>query len=41
MYLAINVENMITIGVMLLVWMLGLHLLGQAGVTISGLLPGN
>jgi hypothetical protein len=32
MYLSFSPENMITVGVMLLVWMVALHLLGQMGV---------
>jgi hypothetical protein len=39
-YLSISFENFITIGVMLLVWMVGLHVLGQLGIRVSGLLPG-
>lgn len=34
MYLSFSIENMITIGVMLLVWMIVLHLLGQVGVML-------
>jgi hypothetical protein len=34
MYLGISVENFITIGLMLLVWMLALHLIGQFGVMV-------
>lgn len=40
MYLGITIENFITIGIMLLVWMLTLHVAGQFGVRVSGLLPG-
>lgn len=32
MYLSFTVENMITIGVMFLVWMVALHGLGQLGL---------
>lgn len=39
MYLGISVENFVTIGVMLLVWMLALHVLGQFGVNIASWLP--
>lgn len=35
MYLSFSMENIITIGVMLLCWLLALHLLGQAGVTAT------
>ena len=35
MYLSFSIENIVTIGVMLLGWMLVLHLLGQAGVHIG------
>lgn len=40
MYLGISIENFITIGIMLLVWMLGLHLIGQLGVAVPKWLPG-
>lgn len=40
MYLGISIENVITIGVMLLGWMLFLHVLGQMGVHIASWLPG-
>lgn len=32
MYLSFNLENIVTIGVMLLCWMIALHVLGQLGV---------
>jgi TM2 domain-containing membrane protein YozV len=35
MYLNFSIPNIITVGVMLLGWMLVLHLLGQAGVHLS------
>ena len=35
MYIAMNVENIVTIGVILLCWMLALHLAGQLGVNVS------
>jgi hypothetical protein len=41
MYLGISLENFITIGLMLLVWMLALHLAGQAGIHLASWLPGN
>lgn len=41
MYLGISVENFVTIGLMLLVWMLALQILGQFGVHLSQYLPGN
>lgn len=34
MYLGISVENFVTIGVMLLVWMLVLHLIAQIGIRV-------
>ena len=40
MYLSFSVENILTIGVMLLLWMLALHLAGQAGLAIGNWLPG-
>jgi hypothetical protein len=40
MYLGISIENFITIGLMLLVWMLALHIAGQFGVHIASWLPG-
>lgn len=33
MYLGISVENFVTIGLMLLVWMLIIHMMGQFGLT--------
>ena len=32
MYLGISVENFITIGLMLLIWMIIIHLIGQFGL---------
>lgn len=40
MYLGITIENFVTIGLMLLVWMLLLHVLGQFGVRFASWLPG-
>ena len=41
MYLGVSVENFVTIGIMLLVWMLAIHLIGQIGViTFPSWLPG-
>ena len=37
MYLSLSIENFVTVGVMLLVWMLALHLAGQAGISIGKL----
>lgn len=34
MYLKFSIENMVTIGVMLLVWMVALHGLGQIGIRL-------
>jgi len=39
-YLGISLENFITIGLMLLVWMLALHIAGQFGLQIGNWLPG-
>lgn len=39
-YLSVNVENFVTIGIMLLVWMVFLHLLAQVGLAIPRWLPG-
>ena len=35
MYLSINVENMVTIGIMLLGWILFIHILAQVGVNLG------
>ncbi len=35
MYLSINMENIITIGVILLGWILFIHILAQLGVNIG------
>jgi hypothetical protein len=40
MYLGISIENFVTIGVMLLAWMLLLHVIGQFGVHLTSFLPG-
>jgi hypothetical protein len=40
-YLALNLENIITVGVILLCWMLAVHLIGQAGVSVASWLPGS
>lgn len=40
MYLGISIENIITVGVILLIWMLALHVAGQFGVRIKSWLPG-
>jgi TM2 domain-containing membrane protein YozV len=40
-YLSFSLENIITIGVMLLVWMLAIHLLGQMGVHVASWIPGS
>lgn len=40
MYLGISFENIITIGVMLLFWIIALHIAGQLGVGIASWLPG-
>ncbi len=41
MYLDFNLENIVTVGVILLIWMVGLHLLGQAGVYIPQWISGS
>ena len=41
MYLSFSLENIVTIGVMFLVWMVALHLLGQVGVNVSSLWGGS
>lgn len=40
MYLGISVENFVTIGLMLLAWMLALQLAGQLGVHVASLWGG-
>lgn len=40
MYLGISLENFITIGLMLLVWMIGLHVVAQIGIRVPSWLPG-
>ncbi len=40
MYLSISIENIMTIGVMLLCWMLLLHILAQFGLKFASWLPG-
>lgn len=40
MYLGISFENFVTLGVMLLAWIVFLHVLGQLGVHIADWLPG-
>ena len=37
MYLSFSLENIVSIGVMLMVWMIALHVLGQLGVHVSSL----
>jgi len=32
MYIGLNLENIVTVGVILILWMVALHLLGQLGV---------
>jgi hypothetical protein len=34
MYLGVSVENFITIGLMLLVWMIVIHMMGQFGMAV-------
>jgi hypothetical protein len=40
MYLSINLENIITVGVILLIWMIGVHLAGQLSISLPTWLPG-
>lgn len=40
MYLGISIENFVTIGVMLLLWMLAIQLAGQFGINVKSWLPG-
>lgn len=39
-YLSISIENFVTIGLMLLVWMIAVHILAQLGLAIPRWLPG-
>ena len=39
-YLSVSIENFITIGLMLLFWMLAVHLLAQLGLALPSWLPG-
>lgn len=39
-YLSVNVENFVTIGLMLLIWMVLVHLLAQLGLMIPKWIPG-
>ncbi len=39
MYLSFSVENIITIGIMFIGWMLAIHTLGQLGVNVGKYLP--
>lgn len=39
-YLSVNVENFVTIGLMLLGWMITVHLLAQIGLAIPRWIPG-
>ena len=41
MYLGWTIENFISIGLMLLVWMLAVHVIGQFGVQVSSLWGGS
>jgi hypothetical protein len=34
MYLGISIENFVTIGLMLLVWMIALHVIAQIGIAV-------
>lgn len=39
MYIGLTVENFVTIGVMLIAWMIALHVLGQVGVHLGDYVP--
>lgn len=41
MYLSMTLENWVTVGVILLIWMLAVHLLGQVGVHVASWVPGS
>ena len=40
MYIGISYENFVTIGVMLLLWMITIHLLAQVGLNLADYVPG-
>ena len=40
MYLGISVENFVTVGLILLVWMILLHVMGQLGLNVAQYVPG-
>lgn len=40
MYLGITVENFVTVGLMLLIWMLVIHTIAQVGIRVPSWLPG-
>lgn len=40
MYVGFSFENFLTIGLILLLWMVGLHVAGQFGLRIASWLPG-
>lgn len=40
MYIGISIENFVTIGLMLLLWMILLHAMGQFGVHLADYIPG-
>lgn len=40
MYLSFTPENFITVGIILVVWMILLHVIGQLGVNVSQYIPG-
>lgn len=40
MYISITIENFVTIGLMLLAWMILLHVAGQAGLHLADYIPG-
>ena len=40
MYLALSLENIITIGIILMIWMLAIHVLAQVGINVSSIWGG-
>jgi hypothetical protein len=40
MYLAFSFENFLTVGIILLIWMLAVHVAGQLGVHVASWVPG-
>lgn len=40
MYVGISFENFVTIGIILLAWIIFLHVIGQFGVHLADYIPG-